>query len=140
MNMENYSWGHDLWRYLHRMSLHYPLTPTAEDKQKYSQFIYAMMATLPCDQCQSNMQKHLARVPLNDLALSNRHYFVKWMIDFHNAINQDLGKRTLSYDEAFASMQPTHSSKYNIGFVIGGIVLLILCVVIGLQIYRRISL
>jgi hypothetical protein len=40
-------WGPPMWHFLHTMSFNYPVSPTAEDKKNYSDFIYNLRYVLP---------------------------------------------------------------------------------------------
>jgi len=55
----------------------------------------------PCNTCKEDSLRYLSKNPLeevlddtDDLAL------FKWTVDFHNHVNNKLGKRQVSYDEA----------------------------------------
>lgn len=98
--MVTYVWGPTQWHFLHTMSFNYPVSPSAQDKRNYKNYIMSLQYVLPCGKCRDNFKKNLKSHPLNTEALKNRHNFSKWVYDLHNNINVMLGKRVyLTYEE-----------------------------------------
>lgn len=93
-------WGKHAWKFIHFITLEYPINPTEDDKMNYYQYFNCLSNVLPCYKCRYNMAKHLKKYPLTEEALSSRKNLVKWGIDFHNVVNYYNGKTMLSYSEA----------------------------------------
>lgn len=94
-------WGPHGWKFLHFVALAYPNEPTEENKKNYKQFFELLQYMLPCSLCANNYKDHINNdFPLNDEVLKNKDNFVKWTIDIHNLVNEQTGKKKLSYDEA----------------------------------------
>ena len=89
-------WGAHLWFSLHSITLNYPLHPTKKDKQDYKNFFLSMQYIIPCSICKKNYIRHLNEYPI-DSFLKNRKKLVYWLIDVHNMVNAETGKKTLSY-------------------------------------------
>jgi len=92
-------WGPHGWKFLHYVSLGYPDNPTEEDKRNYKDYFTSLRYVLPCEKCALNYKHNLAKFPI-DNHLHNRDTLVKWAIDVHNEVNEELDKPTLQYDEA----------------------------------------
>ena len=52
-------WGPSMWHFLHTMSFNYPVKPTCDDKQNYSNFIRSLKNILPCRYCRENLTRNL---------------------------------------------------------------------------------
>ena len=92
-------WGPHGWKFMHYISLGYPINPTSKDKINYKNFYYSLQDILPCEKCAINYQKNINEYPI-DNQLKNRDTLVKWVIDIHNKVNKELGKKELNYEEA----------------------------------------
>jgi FAD-linked sulfhydryl oxidase len=102
-------WGPHAWYLLHSITLDYPENPTELHKRNMTNFIKAFQLVIPCEKCKINFNKHLSAYPLNDNILKSKLNLVKWMIDMHNSVNRETGKKILSYDDALDDL----ISKYN---------------------------
>jgi hypothetical protein len=125
-------WGHHMWKSLHYITLSYPDNPSEEIKLMFKDFfINIIYKFLPCEKCRFNYKKHLKELPLTDEILNSRNKFIFWLVDIHNIVNQETGKRTISYEEfnqIYLNNKETkkenHISLYIIIFLV--IILLIL--------------
>jgi len=97
-------WGKCAWKFLHLITLGYPLNPTKQIKQDYYDYFQALAYVLPCDKCKYNLAKNIKKYPLTDEALSSRKNLVKWGIDLHNIVNTHTGKPILSYHDAIQEL------------------------------------
>jgi hypothetical protein len=91
-------WGPKYWFTLHTISFEYPMYPTDNDKRIYQQIFTSFQHVLPCSVCRENYKKNLKEHPIENY-LENRKTLVYWVIDIHNKVNVETGKRTYSYDE-----------------------------------------
>lgn len=92
--------GPSLWQGLHYITLGYPIDPTEEQKQSYKTFFILLKDTLPCSLCANHYAENLKKMPLTDEVLVTRENLVKWLIDFHNVVNEMKGKQTVEYQLA----------------------------------------
>lgn len=93
-------WGPSLWHYLHTMSFNYPVNPTKEDKQHYSNFIKSLKHVLPCKYCRMNLKNNLKECPITYADMKNRESFSRYIYRLHELINKMLNKKSnLSYDD-----------------------------------------
>ena len=90
-------WGPNLWFSLHTMTFTYPLIPSEDDKKNYRTFFYSLQHVIPCAVCKKNYIRHLKEFPVDD-HLESRKKLVYWLIDLHNVVNGETGKKILNYD------------------------------------------
>ena len=90
-------WGPHLWFSLHTISFAYPSKPTQEDKDNYKNFFLNLKHVIPCSVCKKNYKRHIEEHPI-DGYLANKKSLVYWVIDMHNMVNAEIGKKTMSYD------------------------------------------
>ena len=92
-------WGPHGWKFMHYVSLGYPDNPTNDQKTLYKNFYYSLQDVLPCEKCRINYKKNIKEHPI-DTHLENKDSLVKWVIDIHNKVNEELNKPKLEYQEA----------------------------------------
>lgn len=102
-------WGPHMWITLHTISFNYPDNPVQEDKIHMTNFLNNLQYIIPCSVCKKNYKRHLKEVPFKN-KLNNRNDFIKWMIDLHNYVNIETGKRLYSYNEVIN----IYENKFNI--------------------------
>jgi hypothetical protein len=90
-------WGPHLWFSLHTISFAYPLKPTQEDKDNYKNFFLNLKHVIPCSVCKKNYKRHIEEHPIDGF-LDTKKSLVYWVIDMHNMVNAEIGKKILSYD------------------------------------------
>lgn len=100
MNLGPNIWGPHLWKALHMITMGYPNEPSEEDKKNYKSFFENLYLVIPCSICATNYKKHLIEIPLSDDALKSKESLAKWVIDIHNLVNKETGKKILTHDEA----------------------------------------
>ena len=98
-NIKPSVWGPHGWKFMHFVSLGYPDDPSQEDKRLYKEFYESLQHILPCGACAQNYKLNLQEMPI-DNALDSRDTLIKWVIDIHNKVNQETGKKTLDHEEA----------------------------------------
>lgn len=90
-------WGPHAWKFIHYVTITYPEYPNHEDRYNFYEFIDSLDYILPCSQCRQHYQEYRIN---NDLSssdspvLDNKGTLIKWFFDFHNSVNEKLGKRT----------------------------------------------
>jgi hypothetical protein len=102
-------WGPYAWNFLHIITITYPINPSEDDKHNYKTFFESLKNVLPCERCRKNFNTHLKKFPLSRDVLSSRKYLVKWLIDIHNVVNHQTGKKMLSYTEALHELKKISS-------------------------------
>ncbi len=92
--------GPSLWQGMHYITLGYPENPTKDQMQKYQAFFLLLKDVLPCSVCANHYRENLNKMPLTTYVLEDRERFIKWLIDFHNVVNEMKNKPIIPYDEA----------------------------------------
>ena len=103
-------WGPHLWFSLHTISFTYPLNPTENDKQHYKNFFTNLQDVIPCSVCKKNYKRHIIEHPIDDF-LNTRKTLVYWVIDMHNMVNGEIGKKILSYDTVIKKYEEVYKKK-----------------------------
>jgi hypothetical protein len=103
-------WGPHLWFSLHTITFNYPLKPTQDDKDNYRNFFNSMKNVIPCSVCKKNYIRHLNEIPI-DQHLHSRKSLVYWVIDLHNMVNGETGKKILSYDNVMKKYEDAYGKK-----------------------------
>ena len=99
-------WGSCLWKTLHTIAMGYPNKPTVEDMTAYTQFYENFWKVLPCkNPCSLNYRRHLKELPLDNFLRDNKTLF-EWTVILHNVVNEELGKKYISLDEAKVLYSP----------------------------------
>lgn len=98
--MQPSKWGKHMWYSIHFVALGYPENPTPLDKEYYKSFYNAVGKVLPCEKCAKNFERHSKELPI-DSFLVNRKQLFTWTVMFHNIVNQELGKKEWTVDEAW---------------------------------------
>ena len=117
MNNQNIgpeTWGPVVWHALHYITLGYPDNPTQEKKDKYKQFFTLLSDTLPCSICAQHFSENLIKMPLSDEVLQTKETLVKWLIDFHNVVNEMNKKPIIKYEDARKMIEKNTECKHEI--------------------------
>jgi len=95
-------WGPGLWKFLHISARFYPDQACSQRIQAMFKFITAMPSVLPCDACAKHANDYIRQTyqQLTEAVKTRRDIF-RYLVDFHNYVNQRLGKSMMSYDEAW---------------------------------------
>jgi len=129
-------WGKHAWIFLHSITMAYPDCPTDIDKTNFKSFFIMLSNVLPCYKCKINYTKHMNELPLTNHVLNSKENLIKWLIDFHNLVNRDTGKKQLTYNEVneiYSNLYGNNTKSkifkiYLILFVF--IILVIICVLL----------
>jgi hypothetical protein len=103
-------WGPHLWFSLHTISFNYPIKPSEKDKEEYKLFFKNLQDVIPCSVCKKNYKRHLNEHPIEDY-LNSRKLLVYWVIDMHNMVNAEIGKKILSYDIVLKKYEDVYKKK-----------------------------
>ena len=107
-------WGSHLWFSLHTISFAYPIKPTVTDQNNYKNFFVSLQYVIPCSVCQRNYKRHLLEHPI-DKHLNSRKDLVYWLIDIHNMVNSEIGKKFMSYDVVIKKYENVYQKDLLIG-------------------------
>lgn len=103
--MDQTIWGKVFWDFLHG------LIEVADDtyaRKGCLAFVFNSLAVLlPCKKCRCNYLVSLEKTPFP--ATNDRAEMQRWLIDMHNTVNAELGKKQLSYREAYAYIRTIKS-------------------------------
>ena len=86
--MNPHIWGPCLWHFLHCISFNYPVKPTQKNQRDYKKFIKLLGDVLPDPQSRSSFTTFLTQSNFKDSAMKSRASFSKWMVKFHNVVNE----------------------------------------------------
>jgi predicted nucleic acid-binding Zn ribbon protein len=103
-------WGSPLWFSLHTITMNYPNKPNYIQKQDYKNFFISLQYVIPCTVCRKNYQRHLKELPIEP-ALESRKKLVYWLIDIHNMVNAEIGKKIMSYENIIDKYEKIHDKK-----------------------------
>lgn len=103
-------WGSSLWFSLHTISMNYPNYPSNEDKMNYKDFFISLKNVIPCTVCKKNYIRHLKENPI-DSKLNTRKDLVYWLIDMHNMVNAEIGKKQMSYNAVIQKYESIYNKK-----------------------------
>ena len=103
-------WGSTMWFSLHTITMNYPINPSFVEKKDYKNFFESLQYVIPCKVCKKNYQRHLKEHPIDD-NLSNRKKLVYWLIDIHNMVNAEIGKKIMSYERVIDKYEKIYDKK-----------------------------
>jgi hypothetical protein len=106
-------WGPPFWLSLHTISFNYPLKPTEQDKVNYKNFYTSFQNVIPCSICKKNYIRHLKEHPIDNY-LSSRRKLSEWVIDMHNMVNGETGKKILSSDVVVKKYEDIYKKKIEL--------------------------
>ena len=100
--MDPQVWGKYQWTTIHFVALGYPKAPTESQKQYYfTYFSKILPEILPCLKCRKHLKQTLqTEHPMTPAALANPDTLFEWTVSLHNVVNRQLGKPTLSLEDA----------------------------------------
>lgn len=84
-------WGPYFWKTFHIVAFGYPINPNIKDKKVYKTFYKNFASILPCDKCSLEARK-LNELVEWDSIFENRENLIKWTYEYHDTVNQRLGK------------------------------------------------
>mmetsp|Transcript_2209 Transcript_2209/g.6269 ORF Transcript_2209/g.6269 Transcript_2209/m.6269 type:complete len:225 (-) Transcript_2209:29-703(-) len=92
-------WGPPTWFFLHCMTLALPDQVPEEQQERIRGLMYDLQKVLPCPACGAHLADHMRLHPIEP-HLATRDGLVQWMVDIHNLVNVDIGKREWTRTEA----------------------------------------
>ncbi len=107
-------WGPVVWHALHYITLGYPENPTPDQKQKYKKYFTLLSDVLPCSICAQHFAENLKIMPLSDDVMKDKESLIKWLIDFHNVVNEKNKKPIIKYIDARKLIEKDITCSHNI--------------------------
>ena len=114
ISMPPAAWGPIFWNTIHIVTLGYPATPSAADKDGARKFFESLKTVIPCPICREHYKQHLAESPIEP-ALEDKGKLIHWAWDLHNRVNEMLGKRTITLEQFLENMVKLGSTKGGTG-------------------------
>ena len=105
-------WGPHGWKFIHYVTLGYPVNPTDEDKEKYFNFFHSLKYVIPCSICGNHFKENLEKTPLDDDALSTKMKLIAWGIKMHNHVNKVNRKKEYTVEEGLKVLLTNKESCY----------------------------
>lgn len=109
-------WGSHLWFSLHTITFSYPDNPTNEDKIEFKNFFHSLANVIPCSVCKKNYKRHIIEHPI-DPHLNNKKDLVYWLIDIHNMVNSEIGKKIYDYDTVIKKYENVYNKKIELNVI-----------------------
>lgn len=90
--------GQSTWLLLHAMADHYPLNEVERDayETELTALVRALAVTYPCESCRAHIREYIDTTPPR---FDNRAQTVRWMFNFHNSVNERLGKQRMLIEQ-----------------------------------------
>jgi len=128
-------WGPGAWQFLHSITLSYPDQPTEQDKQNHIDFFNSLKNVLPCEKCKNHFQENLQTHPLEN-SLEDKESLFKWLVDVHNKVNVDNGKKELSYDEVTELYEKMYTKDKDVFIKNKWLIIIMILLLFSLIIYH----
>ena len=99
MNISPEVWGPFFWHTMHLAALGYSARPTNAEKKAAKDFYESLVHMIPCSICKTHYADFLLKYPITP-SLDNRTDLFRWTVNIHNAVNESLGKRQVTENDA----------------------------------------
>lgn len=109
MGLNQNLWGRPVWKFLHSLTLAYPLEPTKDDKDNNLNFLKALGRVLPCEICKVHFGRNLVENPPR---LNTKKDFFEWAVDVHNEVNGRTGKKAWTYEQALEHYEDIYQKDF----------------------------
>ncbi|XP_063934457.1 FAD-linked sulfhydryl oxidase ALR-like [Zophobas morio] len=81
--------GRHSWTLLHTIASYYPEKPSGRQKVALQQLMNSLSFLYPCEHCAAHLRLYMKANPLN---IKSQEEFSLWLCQFHNEVNNNLGK------------------------------------------------
>ena len=92
-------WGSHQWKALHYSAAGYEDNPSKITQERMKQRILSLPFEIPCAKCRSHCSAYIERSNI-DKAVSSRDELFRFYFDFHNKVNERLGKTIIDFEDA----------------------------------------
>jgi hypothetical protein len=96
-------WGNSLWFVMHVSAL-YGTGDIYSIFENYKAMLSCMQYILPCPKCREHLINNLAYIDIDNCG-GDRMALFRCSFDLHNIVNESLGKRQPSFQEALGYYQ-----------------------------------
>lgn len=138
--MRKSEWGPRLWNFLHACSFAFPSNPSPEQVEAFETLLKTLQTLLPCPHCRLHFNEYLEKCPPDT---SCGDTLKDWLIDFHNAVNERLGKPVLTKEQAQAKYESVlldaPEDSYSSPSPVAIALLALGCMLLGLGLGRLLS-
>jgi hypothetical protein len=98
-------WGPIAWNLIHYFSIH------SNNNECMKIIILTFGYIIPCETCKKHYHFLINTIlPLNDQHYSKK-YFIKYLFHIHNLINEDLNKKSISFNKALKDNSTMNDQK-----------------------------
>ena len=94
--LDKKEWGPHVWEMLHVVTFSYPLKPTFEKQRHTWNFFNSLHAVLACQLCGIHCKEYIEK---NPPPVDSGEKLKRWGWNFHNSVNEKLGKKKVSWEE-----------------------------------------
>ena len=91
-------WGPPLWKFLHLVSIHYPIKPSKKDKEEHKKFLHSLKHILPCPICANHYSEYMSDSKIEN-ALQNKENYIKLIWSLHNDVNKRTQSKMYTFEE-----------------------------------------
>ena len=102
-------WGPKFWDFLTTIAFSYPDNPSYEEKTAMLNLFLSLPQILPCKLCGEHCYENLIKSPPQ---VDNKDSLTRWLVNFHNMVNNELGKPSIDYDIVKAKYQNKMTCKH----------------------------
>ena len=104
-------WGPIVWDHIHLRSICWKQRPTREEMEAELNYLRSVFENLPCPECSGHALEYFNTPPLLNLSKNMGYRF--WAFNFHNSVNERLGKDRLSF-EGFQEMYRAEHIQHHL--------------------------
>lgn len=91
-------WGPGGWEFLHSITFNYPIEPSQDDKENYSNFFKSIGHMLPCKYCRDSYNIYYKYLPIDNF-LDSREGVTYWLYIIHKLVNQKVYKDNTKFSD-----------------------------------------
>jgi len=123
-------WGPHAWFILHSISMALPDNVPVDKQKDLIQFMRSFGNLIPCNICKINYKNNLKIMSPLEKNVQTRELFSKWLIDLHNIVNIETGKKIMSYEAVVKKYdkiynKPEETCSIKNGIILIGVILII---------------
>lgn len=100
-------WGPAFWFSLHNGAARYPINASPLWRQRMKSFIMGIPVMVPCEKCADHATAYIESRSDLDQVVKNRDSLFSFFVDFHNFVNERLGKDKIPMEAALKMYKGT---------------------------------
>lgn len=142
MSLNPSVWGPHAWIFLYSIALSYPECPNNIEKKNIKKFMANVGNVLPCHNCRDNFKRHTIKHTLTNKCITSRKNLVLWLLKINNEVNNETGKKQVSYDEVMKKYSDLYKIKKkkksnNTTLILLGLLIVVIVITIAIQIIKK---